>query len=112
MIFGQQTVDLFTVARAIVPTNIIQYIAKSKIGIYIMIVVQCLQEIPCLGSTIQWKIQQASFPTGMVGPWFGIFLSPLNTNDGFYYSHIAVPACGKDKNKQLQVDRTLDESRS
>ena len=33
------------------------------------------------------KSWQASFPTGTVGPWVGIFLSPLNTNDGFYLSH-------------------------
>ena len=30
--------------------------------------------------------RQASFPTGTVGPRVGIFLSPLNTNDGFYWS--------------------------
>ena len=30
----------------------------------------------------------ASFPTGTVGPRFGIFLSPLNTNDEFYLSHM------------------------
>ena len=32
---------------------------------------------------------QASFPTGTVGPRVGIFLSPLNTNDGFFLSHIS-----------------------
>ena len=46
------------------------------------------RKIPTLGSTVQWETRQASFPTGMVGPRVGIFLSPLNTNDGFYFSHI------------------------
>ena len=32
--------------------------------------------------------RQASFPTGTVGPRVGIFLSPLNTNDGFNLSHM------------------------
>ena len=41
--------------------------------------------------------RQASFPTGTVGPRVGIFLSPLNTNDGFYISPIPVPAYGKDQ---------------
>ena len=29
----------------------------------------------------------ASFPVGMLDPRVGIFLSPLNTSDGFYFSH-------------------------
>ena len=45
------------------------------------------RKIPTLGSTVQWETRQASFPTGTVGPRVGIFLSPLNTNDGFYLSH-------------------------
>ena len=49
------------------------------------------RKIPTLGSTVQWETQQASFPTGMVGPRVGIFLSPLNTNDGFYLSHPHTP---------------------
>ena len=36
--------------------------------------VQCRQE----------KSRQASLPTGKVDPRVGVFLSPLNTNDGFY----------------------------
>ena len=44
------------------------------------------RKIPTLGSTVQWKTRQASFPTGTVGPRVGIFLSPLNTNDGLYLS--------------------------
>ena len=44
------------------------------------------RKIPTLGSTVQWDTQQALFPIGMVGPWVGIFLSPLDTNDGFYLS--------------------------
>ena len=55
------------------------------------------EKIPTLGSTVHWETRQASFPTGTVGPRVGIFLSPLNTNDGFYLSHILVPAIGKDK---------------
>ena len=46
------------------------------------------RKIRTLGSTVQWETRQASFPTGTVGPRVGIFLSPLNTNDGFYLSHI------------------------
>ena len=34
-----------------------------------------------------------------VGPQVGIFLSPLDTNDGFYLSHIPIPALGKDKKR-------------
>ena len=55
------------------------------------------RKIPTLGSTVQWETRQASFPNGTVGPRVGIFLSPLNTNDGFYLSHIPVPACWRDK---------------
>ena len=55
------------------------------------------RKIPTLASTVQWETRQASFPTGTVGPRVGIFLSPLNTNDGFYLSHIPVRARGKDK---------------
>ena len=57
------------------------------------------RKIPTLGSTVQWETWQALFPTGMVGPRVGIFLSPLNTNDGFYLSHLPVPAHGKDKKR-------------
>ena len=32
------------------------------------------------------KLGEASFPTGTVDPRVGIFLSPLNTNDGFSLS--------------------------
>ena len=55
--------------------------------------------VPTLGSTIQWETQKASFPTGTVGPRVGIFLSPLDTDDGFYLSHIPVLARGKDKKR-------------
>ena len=47
------------------------------------------RKIPTLGSTVRWETRQASFPTGTVGPQVGIFLSPLNTNDGFYLSRIS-----------------------
>ena len=46
------------------------------------------RKIPTLGSNVQWETRQASFPTGTVGPRVGIFLSPLNTNDGFYLSYM------------------------
>ena len=46
------------------------------------------RKIPTLGSTVHWETRQASFPTGTVGPRVGIFLSPLNTNDGFYLSYM------------------------
>ena len=39
-----------------------------------------------LGPPFHWETQQASFPIRMLGPLVGIFLSPLNTNDGFYLS--------------------------
>ena len=65
------------------------------------------RKIPTLGSTVQWETRQASFPTGTVDPRVGIFLSPLNTNDGFYLSHIPVPALGKDKKEQLHTDCKL-----
>ena len=45
------------------------------------------RKISTLGSTVHWETRQASFPTGTVGPRVGIFLSPLNINDGFYLSH-------------------------
>ena len=44
------------------------------------------RKIPTLGPPVWWETWQASFPTGTVGPLVGIFLSPLNTNDGFYLS--------------------------
>ena len=46
------------------------------------------RKIPSLGSTVQWETRQASFPNGTVGPRVEIFLSPLNTNDGFYLSRL------------------------
>ena len=37
----------------------------------------------------RWALRlQASFPTGTVGPRVWIFLSALNTNDGFYLSNM------------------------
>ena len=35
-----------------------------------------------LGPPFQWETRQASFPTGKVNRRVGVFLSPLNTNDG------------------------------
>ena len=42
------------------------------------------------------KLGEASFPTGTVDPRVGISLSPLNTNDGFSFSHI--PLSKRSKN--------------
>ena len=56
-------------------------------------------KIPTLGSTVQWETRQASFPTGMVGPWVLTFLFPLNTNDGFYLSQIHLPDRRKHKKR-------------
>ena len=68
------------------------------------------RKITILGSTVKLETRQASFPTGTVGPRVGIFLSPLNTNDGFYLSHTTVPALGKDKKRiaarRLHAGRT------
>ena len=57
---------------------------------------------------------QASFATGTVGPQVRIFLSPLNTNDGFYLSYTPVPAGVEKitKNEQPHVGRTLAARRS
>ena len=65
------------------------------------------RKIQTLGSIVQWETRQASFPTGTVGTWIWIFLSHLDTNDGFCLSHIPVPALGKDKNDQSHAGRTL-----
>ena len=50
------------------------------------------------GPPFQWETRQASFPTGTVDHRVGIFLSPLNTDNGFYLSetiliHIYVESC-------------------
>ena len=54
-------------------------------------------KISTLGSKFKWEAWQASFPTGAVAPWVGIFLSTVDTNDGFYLSHMTVSAHWKDK---------------
>ena len=53
------------------------------------------RKIPTLGSTVQWETRLAEFPSGTVGPRVGIFLSPLNTNDGFYLSLRSLSSLGK-----------------
>ena len=57
------------------------------------------RKIQTLGSTVKWETRQAQFPIGTVGPRVGIFLSPVNTNDVFYLSHIPIPARGEDKKR-------------
>ena len=96
------------------PTNITQYCTvrswymrkKNR-----SLVFSGSRKIPTLGSTVQWETRQASYPTGTVGPRVGIFLSPLNTNDGFYLSHIPKRARGKDK-KNRTAGRMLASRRS
>ena len=61
------------------------------------------RKIPTLGSIVQWETRQASLHTRMVGPRVGIFLSPLDNNDGFYLSHIPIPARGKDIRKRTAI---------
>ena len=81
-------------------TNIIQYFAKwyvrKLINHYCSVVPV---KISTLGSTFKWEAWQASFPTGAVAPRVGIFLSTVDTNDGFYLSHMPVPAHWKDKKR-------------
>ena len=91
------------------PTNITQYSTvrswymRKRIDHWCSVVPET---IPTLGSTIQWETRQASFPTGKVDPRVGIFLSPLNTNDGFYLSHIyPYQPVGKIKLEQLNAGR-------
>ena len=38
------------------------------------------------GPPVQWETR-LEFPTGMVDPRVGIFLSTLNVNDRFFFSH-------------------------
>ena len=42
------------------------------------------------GPQFSGKLDKPRFPLEWwaLGNWVGIFLSPLNTNDGFYLSHI------------------------
>ena len=68
---------------AVLYRTVVVYEKKNK-----SLVFSGSRKIPTLGSSVQWEIQQASFPTETMGPRVGIFLSPLNTNDGFYLSHI------------------------
>ena len=42
------------------------------------------------GHRLVGNLNQASFPTGKVSPRVGIFLSLLNTNDGFYLSPLSI----------------------
>ena len=71
------------------PTNITQYCTlwswymRKRIDHWCSVVPEKSQPS---GPTIQWETWQALFPTGTVGPRVGIFLEPLNTNDGFYLS--------------------------
>ena len=65
------------------------------------------RKIPTLGSTVQWETQQASFPTGTVGPRVGIFLSQLNTNDGFYFSHIPTHTRSSDPNVSSLSEKSV-----
>ena len=59
------------------------------------------------GPPFSGETRQASIPTGTVDPRVGIFLSPLNTNDGFYLSHTPYQPVGKTNIVQSHVGRTL-----
>ena len=70
-------------------TVLYRTVAKFRFGLWeeeSIMVFSGSRKIQTLGSTVQWETWQASFPTGTAGPWVGIFLSPLDTNDGFYLS--------------------------
>ena len=56
-------------------------------------------------------VGNASLPTGTVGPRVGIFLSPLNTNDGSYLSRIILPVPTLRKDKKRAVARRQYASR-
>ena len=45
------------------------------------------RKIPTLGPIVHWVARLAEFLTGMMDPRIGTFLSPLNTNNGFYLSN-------------------------
>ena len=38
----------------------------------------------------QWETRLAEFPTGTMNPRVEIFLSPLNTTDGFFFLHTPI----------------------
>ena len=84
--------DVFNRYYTVLYRTVVVYEKKNR-----SLVFSGSRKIPTLGSTVWWETRQASFPTGTVGPRVGIFLSPLNTNDQFYLSHIPVPVRGKDK---------------
>ena len=48
----------------------------------------CSRKITTFESSVLWETQQAKFLIGTERSQVGIFLPPLNTNDGFYLSHI------------------------
>ena len=93
--------DVTNIYYTVLYRTVVVYVKKNR-----SLVFSGSRNIPTLGSTLQWETRQASFPTGTVGPRVGIFLSPLNTNDGFYLSHIPVPALVEVKSEQPHADRT------
>ena len=84
--------DVTNKYNAVLYRTVVAYEKKNR-----SLVFSGSRKIPTLGSTIQWETRQASFPTGTVGPRVGIFLSPLNTNDGFYLSQYPYQPMGKKK---------------
>ena len=78
------------------PTNIIQYVGKCRNGIWekwFIITVQSFQKKP--NPWVHHSVGNEAWASG----WD--FLSSLNTNDGFYLSHIPVPARRKDKKRTV-----------
>ena len=55
------------------------------------------------GPSVQWETRQVLFPSGMVDSRVGIFLSQLNTIDGFYLSYIPLSQCAN----HLYANRNL-----
>ena len=73
------------------PTNVVPYITnvelvceKNDRPLFFSV----YREITTLGSTVRWETWHALFSTGILDLRVGVFLSQLNTNNGFSLSHI------------------------
>ena len=77
------------------PTDIILYCTVWPLNIEFVdekknrsLVFSGSRKMLTLGATVQWETREVSLSTGNVISPVGIFLSPLDTNDGFYLSHM------------------------